>query len=130
MNSLSDGTTTVVLDDDLYWSDEGSWQPVAQAVNRTITGALDIQVTALVGGRPITLEPEDDSSGWMHRAAVAQLLEMAQVPGQQLTLTFRGSTYNVLFRHQDTPLDYRPVVHYNTAEASDYMLCTIRLMEI
>lgn len=127
---LSDGTTELALNPDLYWSDEGNWNPVAQAVGRTVTGRLDVQVAKLFAGRPITLEPEDDSSAWMRSNLVEQLRNWAAVPGKQLVLTLRNTTRNVIFRHQDGGLTDRPVVHYRDREESDFYLCVIRLMEI
>lgn len=130
MITLSDGTTDLTLHPDLFWSDEDNWHPVAQAVARTLTGALDIQVAAMNKGRPITLEPEDDSTAWMVSSVVAQLRNWAAVPGQQLILTLRGVTRTVLFRHQDGGLEAKPVVHYRDRVAEDWYLCVIRLMEI
>ena len=130
MITLSDGTTTLELNPDLRWSDEDNWHPVAQSVERTLTGALDIQVAALQAGRPVTLEPEDDGSAWMPSSSVAQLRNWAAVPGQQLLLTLRNVSRTVLFRHQDGGLETRPVVHYRDRVAEDWFLVTIRLMEI
>ena len=130
MITLTDGVTTLDLHPDLRWSDEDNWHPVAQTVERTLTGALDIQVAALQAGRPITLEPEDDGSAWVSASAVAQLRNWAAVPGQQLLLTLRNVSHTVLFRHQDGGLEARPVVHYRDRVAEDWFLVTIRLMEI
>ena len=130
MITLSDGTTTLELNPDLRWSDEDNWHPVAQSVERTLTGALDIQVAALQAGRPVTLEPEDDGSAWMPSSSVAQLRNWAAVPGQQLLLTLRNVSRTVLFRHQDGGLETRPVVHYRDRVAEDWFLVTVRLMEI
>ena len=130
MITLSDGTTTLELHPDLRWSDEDNWHPVAQSVERTLTGALDIQVAALQAGRPVTLEPEDDGSAWMPSSSVAQLRNWAAVPGQQLILTLRNVSRTVLFRHQDGGLETRPVVHYRDRVAEDWFLVTVRLMEI
>lgn len=130
MITLSDGTTTLTLHPDLFWSDENNWNPVAQTVERTITGALDVQVAALSKGRPITLEPADDSAAWMPYSAVVQLRNWAAVPGQILSLTLLGTTRNVLFRHQDGGLEAKPVVQYQDRLSGDFFLCVIRLMEI
>lgn len=128
--TLSDGVTTVNLSPDLYWSDENNWHAVEQSVARTITGALDVQVAGRIAGRPITLEPEDDSSAWMPFSVVDTLRNWASVPGKELTLTLRGETYDVMFRHQDGGLEARPVAHYRDVQASDPYRCIIRLMEI
>lgn len=130
MITLSDGTNTIELHPDLFWSDEDNWHPVAQAVQRTITGALDIQVAAMNKGRPITLEPEDDSTAWMSSAIVQQLRNLAAVPGQQMVLTLRGASRTVIFRHQDGGFEAKPVVHYRDRVPGDWYLCVIRLMEI
>lgn len=128
--SLSDGVTPVTLNPDLFWSDENNWHPVEQTVQRTITGALIVSSATRVAGRPITLEPENDSSAWMPLGVVALLRNWAAVPGKVLTLTLRGVTRQVIFRHQDGGLDARPVVHYNDADNADNYLCVVRLMEI
>ncbi|MDH2232606.1 hypothetical protein N5K37_22125 [Delftia tsuruhatensis] len=130
MITLSDGISSLNLNPDLRWSDEDNWHPVQQNVQRTITGALDIQAAAMDKGRPITLEPEDDSSAWMPSDAVVQLRNWAAVPGQQLILTLRNETRNVIFRHQDGGLEARPVVHYRDRTPADWYLCVVRLMEI
>ena len=81
-------------------------------------------------GRPITLEPEDDSSAWMRSAVVQQLRNWAAVPGQQLILTLRGVVHTVIFRHQDGGFEAKPVLHYRDRVPDDWYLCVIRLMEI
>ena len=128
--TLSDGTTSVTLHQDLFWSDEFQWNPVQQTSERTITGALLVSSALLTAGRPITLEPENDGSAWMPRATVDALRNFAAVPGQELTLTLRSVARAVIFRHQDGGFSARPVVHYNDADSADWYLCTIRLMEI
>lgn len=128
--TLTAGAQVITLSPDLRWSDENNWNPVAQAVARTLTGALDIQASAMQKGRPITLEPEDDSSAWMTSAVVEQLRNLAAVPAQEMLLTLRGITRAVIFRHQDGGLEARPVAHFRDRLASDWYLCVIRLMEI
>lgn len=131
--TLSDGTTTVTLSRDMTWSDEHNWHPVAQTVQRGLTGSLIIQAAQMTKGRPITLEPIDDESGAMLRSIVAQLRNWTAVPGQQLTLTLRGIARTVIFRHQDgSGLESRPFIEWATEELddSDYELCVLRLMEI
>ena len=130
--TLADTTTTLTLDPDLFWSDENNWNPVEQVVDRTITGAHIIQAAARVGGRPITLEPEDDEAAWMTLAEVTALRNWAAVPGKTMTLTLRGVAREVIFRHQDGGFEARPVIQYRDGHElpGDFYLCTIRLMEI
>ena len=127
---LSDGTTTVTLDPDLYWSDENNWSPVRQVVDPSITGVPIVQVAAMVNGRHITLEPEDDEAAWMTLADVTVLRNWAAVPGKVLTLTLRGEVRSVMFRHQDGGLEATPVVHYRDVVPNDWYLVTVRLMEV
>lgn len=128
--TLSDGTTTINLHPDLYWSDENNWHPVEQTVTRTVTGALVVEVAERGAGRPVTLEPEDDSSAWMTHEVVQQLRNWAAAAGQELVLTLRGEARDVMFRHQDGGLEATPVLHMNDVQDEDYYLCVLRFMEI
>lgn len=129
--TLASTLASIDLNPDLLWSDEYTWQAVQQTADRTITGAMVVNAAAKVGGRPITLQPEDDSSGWMTRAVVEQLRNWAEGAGTQLQLTLRGSTRNVVFRHQDgAGLEAKPVVHFSDIDDGDYYLVTLRFMEV
>lgn len=129
--TLSNGVSTLNLNPDLMWSDEYTWNSVQQTADRTITGALIVSATQMTGGRPITLQPEDDSSGWTARADVDTLRNWAAGPGTQFQLTLRGVTRNVMFRLQDGPgVDAKPVVHFSEPDDTDYYLTTLRFMEV
>ena len=130
--TLADGTTTLTLNPDLYWSDENNWSPVLQGVTPSLTGVPLVQVAAMVKGRPITLEPIDDEAAWMTLTGVTALRNWAAVPGKTMTLTLRGVARTVIFRHQDGGFDARPVIQYRDGHElpADFYLCTIRLMEI
>lgn len=131
MITLKSGTATITLPADLYWSDEHDWQPVEQSVNRTITGALIVESALRVGGRPITLAPEDDSSAWISLANLDLLHAWAAIPGKEMQLTIRGVERPVIFRHHDSSgISARPVVHYSAPESTDFYLATVRFMEI
>lgn len=128
--TLTDGTTTVTLPVDSYWSDQYAWAPVQQTADRSITGAMVIQAQARVAGRPITLNPPDQSSAWMLLSDVHQLEVWAAIPLQALTLTINGVAYNVIFRHQDGALEAAPVVFYNDQLSTDNYTATLRFMGI
>lgn len=128
--TLSDGTTTVALHKDLYWSDENNWHPVEQTKAYSITGALIVMSGERKAGRHITLEPEDDHSAWMTLPVVTVLRNWAAVPGQQLTLTLRGVAHTVLFRHEDGGLEARPIQHQDSLADTDFYSCVVRLLEI
>lgn len=127
--TLTDGTTTLQLDPDLFWGDEHDWHPVEQSTDRTLTGALIVQVAARQAGRPITLKPADNSSAWMPRATLTQLRAWAAIPGKTLTLTLYGTAYQVLFRHHDAPaLSAEPVVFFSDPLADDWHLVTLKFL--
>jgi hypothetical protein len=133
MITLTRGTESLVLDPDLYWQDEHAWHPVVQSVERSITGALIVQVAGGVGlpGRPITLQPEDDTSAWMTQENLATLQAWAAVPQQTFQLLLRGVSRAVMFRHQDAPaIEARPVVHFSDVVADDAYRVTLKFMEI
>jgi len=130
--TLTDGGTTLALSDDLRWADEAEWARVEQSVERSITGALIVQVADRTeAGRPITLDPPDEQSAWMPRSTLTQLLAWAAVPGKQLTLSLRGSTRTVMFRHQDAPvIQQTPVFFFSDAADTDQHLITVKLMQL
>lgn len=129
--SLAVGATTVTLNPDLYWEDENNWHPVEQTSERTITGAMVVQAAAKIAGRPITLRPEDESSAATSQADLEQLRNWAAVPGQVLTLTLRGVSRSVIFRHHDgAAIEARPWIHRSDVQSGDLYLATVRLMEI
>ena len=130
MTTLSDGTSTVTFTDDLQWADEFAWAPVAQSAERTITGALSVQVAAMTAGRPITLAADGEDAGWLTRAQLDAMRGWADIAGKVLTLTYRGVARSVMWRHQDTAIDASPVVPFADVQAGDFYRATLRFMEI
>jgi uncharacterized protein YbjT (DUF2867 family) len=128
--TLSVGADVVELDPDLFWADENNWHPVEQSAQRTLTGALIVSIARRIAGRPITLQPEDDSSAWMASADIELLKGWAAEPGQEMQLLLRGVERTVIFRHQDTALEALPVVHYRDVDGNDWYRPTLRFMEI
>jgi hypothetical protein len=128
--TLTVASTTVTLSSDLYWEDEFNWSPVAQSVERSITGALLIQASALQAGREITLRSFDQVSGAITAADLAQLKAWASVPNQVMQLSLRGVSRDVLFRHQETAIEATPFEHYSDVQPGDFYLVTLRFMEI
>lgn len=123
-------STTLELPEDLYWADENDWHPVEQKSSRGTTGALIVQTAQRVAGRPITLRPEDGNSAVMLRSTLDALRAWAAVAGRQMTLTLRGVTHTVLFRHEDTAIEAVPFVHYSDVQDDDLYLVTLRFLEI
>ena len=132
--TLSVGNTTLALDQDLYWSDEFSWSPIEQSVNRSVTGTLIVDVATKIGGRPITLQPYDDASAWMPGETVRQLQTWEANPTLVMTLGLRNVQRPVIFRRESgQPITVRPVVFVaNPAarEIGDWYLVTLRFLEV
>lgn len=132
--TLTAGATSITLDPDLQWVDRFSWSPVVQAVSHSISGALLIDESVKLAGRPITLQPPDAQSGWMRGAIVTQLQAWASDPGLSLALNLRGTEFSVMFRRTDgAPVDASPVVFVaDPAEngIGDDYLVTLRFIEI
>lgn len=131
MITLSDGTTTITLPEDLLWSDEYDWSAVDQSQERGLTGSLILQAMAMTLGRPITLAPEDDRSAAMTRAVLDQVYTWAAIPLKELTLTLRGIARDVVFRHDDKPaVAARPWIHYSSMDSTDYYLVTLKFLTV
>ena len=127
---ITDGANSVTLPDDLDWTDELSWSPVQQSAEPSITGATIVQIQARQSGRPITLEGTD--TRYVSGAGVAQLHAWSQAPGQELSLTLRGVSRAVIFRHHDGPaFTAREIFgRVPTLDASQFYEITLKLMEI
>ena len=129
--TLTYSGTTLNLPEDLYWNDEASWAPVEQSIERSISGALIVSSATRVAGRPITLTPEDQNSAWMIRSLLDTLRTWAAVPGREMVLTLRGTTYNVIFRHHDgQAIEAAPIKHCNDVQPTDFYTVTLRFMEV
>lgn len=128
--TISDGTTTVNLPDDLFWEDQHNWSPVEQTVSTSITGAAIIDVGTRINGRGITLRSTEEY-GWLPYATVSQLKTWADTPGKQLSLTLQSATFNVIFRHHDKPaIDVFGIIDYNAPDAQDWFFGVLKFTEV
>lgn len=129
--TLTYQSTTVTLPDDLYWADEFAWQPVQQTAERTITGALVIQQATRIAGRSITLRPDSEGAAWVSRGVLEELLGWATIPQCEMTLSYRGISTQVIWRHHDGEvIEASPVIHYADALSADWYTATLKFMEI
>ena len=130
--TLTVGATVVTMGPDLFWSDEHTWVPVAQTVERTLSGAIVIDAAVnSEAGRPITLQSRDAQASWQAYSVLQSLKTWWATPGQQMTLVFRGFSYLVVWRHQDDrALEAEPVVDYSDPAGADFYLITLRLMKV
>lgn len=135
LGSIAAGTVT--LPGDMQWMDEFTWLPTASQVEIASNGALLIEESVQLAGRPITLEGRMDGSvgfALPTRAVLVALRAMAAVVHQDpLTLTFEdASTYQVRFRHDaGTPaVEATPMKHIVPALETDFYSLTLRLIQV
>lgn len=114
---------------DLLWTDEFDWTPTEQHQTRTLTGALVFETAARQGGRPITLQGGQDY-GWATKSQVSSAYDKLTIT-TPLTLVLPDTrTFNVRFRHEETPIDANQVVDYRIPDNTDFYLLTIRLITV
>lgn len=131
----------VALPDDIQWTDEYTAWKVGQIIRPTLTGALVVQEAALQAGRPITLQGFDDG-GSRYVApvtlatlnALVALEETAGAASMTLVLPASGDTtrsFTVRWRRTDGPaIEARPIKYQIPAEAGDWFLATLRLIQV
>ena len=96
--TLTVGTTTLALPENLLWADELEWTPVVQTVTPTLTGALAVEEWPRPSGRPITYR---GGAPWVRvtRTALLTLRALLDPLGTIATLTHHdGRTLRVLPR--------------------------------
>lgn len=115
----------------LNWTDEFRSSGVAQTTKRSLAGSLVVFHAPLVAGRPITLESAADM-GWAQKPAVDQLVALANAPGAVYSLTLRGVTQSVLFRHENGSPGFEatPVMPGGEQGPDAYFQIKLRLLTI
>ena len=128
--TLSNGTTTLTLPEDLIWTDEFAWRPVVAKYSNSVAGALLITRGVKLTGRPMTLSGGDDWA-WMRRDLVETLFDWSTQAGLELTLTFRGQTFDVAFdhSHDERPIEAEPRADWPEYEADDKYSVVLRLIQ-
>lgn len=124
--TLSDGSTTLELPNDMEWRDEFGWTPVEHSTDYSETGALVIQEGERQDGRPITLF--GGRGVWVARSLVEALYAMASVPDQVMTLNLWGREFNVMFRRP--ALEAEPIRRLANPGPNHTYALTINLMEV
>lgn len=124
----------IILPNSLLWTDEFSWNPVTSAASYSLTGALILETGTMLKGRPISLEPPDESMGWVQRSVAAQLKTWAATANRKMRLVLEYAddtrTFNVMFRHHDGAIDAKPVKGFPEHSPDSWFNLTIRLIEV
>lgn len=119
MNTLTYGSTTLVLPVDLIWVDEFAWRPVLQQESYSLTGALQLEVGVRQAGRPITLQGEAQAA-WISRADLLTLQAWAALPGQTFGLVVRSEASRTVYMDNAAgAVSAEPVIAYRTVDAAD-----------
>ena len=125
----NDNQDVIHLPDNLRWTDEHVWSPLAQSAPQySLGGAVVIQQGTRLAGRPLTLGGEDNHN-WLPRAALQTLSAWAAVPELEMTLDYRGRRFNVIFRAHDHAIAAAPV-WWTSSDDSDWYRAEIRLMTV
>jgi hypothetical protein len=128
----------VALPEDLEWADEFESSLVSQQLEISLAGALIIEESAQLTGRPITLRSGQEGSNYFAvatRATVEALQALVNTPRQQSTPMALelpdGRTTTVLFRGSGAErFSARPWKHIVPQQATDYYLIELRLLAV
>lgn len=105
----------VRLPQDMRWTDEFDWSPLAQSEpERTLSGGLVIQQGIRRAGRPLTLSGD---WVWLELQTLRRLQDWCALP--ELVMRFvhyDGREFDVVFRLHEKALDKVSPVHYGTPE--------------
>lgn len=119
---------SLTLPDDLIWTDEFAFDAVAQSQTRTEGGALIIEETALIAGRPITLAGGADAA-WITRAQLIALRALADAPSTPRVLTLHdGRTFSVMFARPAIEAD--PIIAFNAPIPGDFYAVILNLFTV
>ncbi len=128
----------IELPADLNWSDEFTAWKVGQAISTSLTGARIVQESALQGGRPITLESQQEGNNWVAVVPLAVLRDLQALEAvpratpMLLTVPAHNSgsrSFNVLWRRSDgAALEAKPIKFIAPASDRDFFAITLRLM--
>lgn len=128
---------TLVLDDEydiggdqLEWTDEFTWDPVAQEQERSLSGALMVQEGVKLYGRPITLA--SNGAAWFRLSVVRQLEALRDERGRIMLLTLpTGAQHYVIFnRAAGSPLEAAPMWRHVNPGAGQLYEITLRLITV
>lgn len=123
----------VSLEDGFLWPDEFEWKPIEQKQERAIDGTLIIQEGKKKSGRPITLQPADQSMGWVQLKHLKTLYEWSLLQ-EQFRLEFEWPhdqrQFNVIFNHEAGALEAKPVKDIPAVSEDDYYNVTMRFTEL
>lgn len=116
--------------DQLQWTDEHEWDPVAQEQDRSLTGALMIQEGVKLHGRPITLASNEGA--WFTLETVQALQALRDQPGIVMLLSLpSGEQHHVTWnRPAGAPVEAVPLFRQVVYQPDDLFTLTLRLITV
>ncbi|WP_286694079.1 hypothetical protein [Spongiibacter sp. UBA1325] len=125
--TITDGTTTIDLPNDLQWVDEFAWSAVEQQKDYSLTGAVIVQQGVKQKGRPITLQ--SNGGAWIKRSTLKALQAFYDTPDQVFELDLWGEIYAVQFERPDG-LGADEVLRQADPDPDHYYTITLKLFEV
>ncbi len=124
---------TVQLEDGFLWTDEFDWKPIEQKLERSISGEAIIQEGLKQSGRPISLEPADQNTGWIKLRDLRRVRDWA-VLHERYIIQFEQQhdtrQFEVIFNHEAGALEAKPVLGIPAVSLDDYFNVTLRFLEL
>ena len=115
---------TIVLPDELTWSDEFAWSATVQQQTYTLSGALIVEESTTTAGRPISLT--SSGAAVVTRAQLKALKAKEALAGEKMTLTiWDGRRFSVIWRRDPLGITTTPFIDY--ADPDDDALYEINL---
>ena len=111
----------------MLWADEFAWTAVESATERGVTGALIVDAAVKTGGRPITLEGQDDQ-GHIRRSVLLALQALADVPLATYTLTLADDRVFTVRFAPETPISATPLGRPELPTDENRYVATLRLI--
>ena len=121
---------TLTLPDDFLWVNEFDWSPVAQSVDRSLTGALMVFESEKAYGRSIVLG--DGENSWLTRAQLDLLFTLSENLTHKMPLTLAdGRSFTVVFdRSEGSPIEALPILPSTAPSPTDFYAVTLRLLTV
>jgi hypothetical protein len=119
----------ITLNPNMVWVDRHTYSPVLQEVKLTLGGVPVIYSASQSAGRPITLTAYSDQ-GWLTKTMADAVFALSQ-SAVQTTITIGAETFNVVFRHHDSPaVTLAPLLPRAVPLPEDYFVGEIKMMTI
>lgn len=120
---------------DLYPVDDLNWSPVAASAVYTLSGAYDVQQSAKLAGKPLTLQSDASQGlGLVTRDIVNRLHAQAAVPEAVFEMAYdadgKQKKVSVIFDHTTTAIEARPATAFNSPNLDDYFAVTLKFKTV